>query len=358
MHTLLALLALGPLACTDGELELDDTSTEADADTDADSDSDTDADSDSDSDADTDPVTETLGFTIDGEADGLTVEVQRVDFAGDGAFLGMAGTGVIAGGKASVTVENPASDSLDAFIDGYDTVGAFYLVSIFDDADASGAYEAGEEIWGVGPASVLYLEGVEGELGFIVSDGWQGFEDEGADLPTIHVKSNIPLATNLAPQALAFSGTTDLPLPDEDGQWRLGLFSGAQLDGDTSVTPLYDALVSDSFSLELSDAPPADHANEDGLIEVPIAYYDTNLSGSLDQSSEFGSAHTMCLDGQISAAAWLEMATSYELAGFYLEEGFRGGWNLITIAGEGVTPVPQEDLNRLAFDGSCSFPEE
>lgn len=354
MNTFLLSLSFALVACDGGEVELDDTGTEADADADSDTDTDTDADADADSDADSDPITDTLGFDVSGEnVDGLTVGVVRLneDFTPGDTLA----AGVVASGRAEITVENPDSESLFEIQEGYDTVGAFYATTLWDDTNSDGEHQEGEAIHGIGDALVIYLEGVEGELAFIVQDGWQGLQDQGEGLPLIFDKGELPIAANLAPITVEIGGTATLPKAETP--WRMAMMPGAFFESEASLTPIYDEVLGAEWSVTLQDAPPADHEGPDGFLELGVAMPDTDGSGSLTRGDDLSQLMTMCsVNGNVVAAAWLAPARSVEEANYYSGVGFRGGWNMIEVYGEeDVRPVSVDQYLNLAFDGSCGF---
>jgi hypothetical protein len=169
----------------------------------------------------------------------------------------------------------------------------------------------------------------------------------------------IPLAANLAPRTdLTLSGSYAGEVTENV---RLTAIPGPMLGEEGVVVEefIYDGAVDgDTWTMELSGAPPSDHFEAlDGIgygaLEVPVTYQD---EGSGDFGPGDQPLYAACSGDQAVILIWVDGPETLSEAMTFGVFGFSVGWSaMLSTEGGGPEAVPLDSLGDLVIDGSCSL---
>ncbi|MCB9795470.1 MAG: hypothetical protein H6741_22420 [Alphaproteobacteria bacterium] len=371
MRPVLPLLLLSLLGCDDGSVKLgDDTAdTSVNSDDSATDDSATDDSAADDSAADDsgEPVeTTSLTFEIEGEWAGTTLALTYL-VPSDPPVVGQQLLNTeVTGPVMSVEVAEPREGELfelnpQAYPGLY---AALYAPTLHVDSDGDGYFDGGEPIVAAGATWAWYLEGDLPQqlliLGF--RQGWNAVELDfvGEGLPTVRDIDAIPLPADLWPVeslTLAGSYTAEFPLGDQ----RVAVISGETFSGSPPATLLYDEDLSESWSITLSGAPPADHWDTSGEIngayEVAVTYDDSDGSGAFSDGDT--PRFVPCLEDAAVVAVWSAGPEDLVTAVYMSVLGIGTGWGALALPAGGqeedVLYLDAEAATNLEFSGGCAL---
>ena len=333
----------------------DDSETEGDADADSDADSDTDADTDSDADADPQTVT----FDLYDEVDGLAVQLVHItDLEAEDPFGDELDTVAVSGVHASFTLGRPPEEHiLELDPDGLPGLYiALYFAAAWDDDNGDTVKGGGETYVGAGRVFPTYFEG-EMPMALLLAGilpGWNALEFvDGQDLPTVYPIDAVPLPLSLRPtEGYALTGGVAEGI-DITGR---GLTTVPSVDGASSA--LNDQALTDPWRLSFSGAPPDDHFEQDGglnlAVEIPLSYLD--LDGSGDLTDGDAAAEAVCLDDRAVAMLYVEPPTDLYAAYVLTLQGLGAGWSALAVSADGtISTVSEAELADVQVSAECSL---
>lgn len=246
--------------------------------------------------------------------------------------------------------------------EGSTFLGALFQPAFFLDDDGDLAHGDGEVFVGVPPYWVAWLQGVPTEfleLGF--QEGWNGvqFAPDSEDADWLDPQALV-LDANLAAVESVTLGGTYGGSEDIAGLGLLAL-SYVALDGPPPEAWLYDAALSDPWSITFSGDPPADHlvASDDSdalwSAQFPVAYGDTDGSGTLNGSE--GGLYLACLGDGVATAVWSSPPTELLPALYMAGTGGRAGWSAVVQQPDGAGPLPltESESAALVIGEGCSL---
>jgi hypothetical protein len=239
-----------------------------------------------------------------------------------------------------------------------------------DDPNGSGGHDNGEIYVGAGMVFPVWIEGdpPPAYQARGLTAGWNAVEmdfDSGGDF-TVWDPLAIPLSASLWPNETLTIGGTYGGTADITDQ-RLALLPSALFDGVPVSSFLYNAPLTDPWSITITSEPPADHQeydSESGLFtagEIPASYVDESGDGVPGKGDQLG--YFTCYDGMPVVAMWLSPAltleTAYYLAAFQAEFGWQPGWypNALDMSGKDPVPVGIDpaDWNSLELSADCGL---
>ncbi len=276
------------------------------------------------------PVT----FLLDGEWGGTTLAGTRFYFRdsgdvvmGDGLFSAPAVAAELSIGVPDPTDLEPLPD-----LPGVDY--AVVMVSLHQDEDGDG-YPADEAITGIGRFWMVFLAGDEATItSYFRAPGWNVLRTDVLD--GTYALDKIGLSTNLLENesisaAGAFSGS--------DPVEGLGIAAIPQAESVSSI--VYDAPMSDPWSVTLSGTPPTDHFVDMGdgnviALEFLLVYSDTDNSDSVSEGDL--PLHVVCDDaGDTISLIYLPEVTELATGLSYVEQGLTPGWVGAVIPADGMS---------------------
>lgn len=293
-----------------------------------------------------DPPPPTITFALDGEWGGTTLSVTRfyVD-QNDNLSLGE-GLGSTASSSSSQGIYLPDPTGLD-ILEGTDALYAAFTASLHLDQDGDG-FPNDEVILGSGAFWLLYLE-MAGDL--IVSNitlhpGWNAIST--TELERTYDIEAIPLESNLLTQeSISAAGGFIGAEPVED----LGIAAIPQSENPSFL--LYDAPMTDPWSVTLDGTPPSDHFVDTGdgsliALEFLLVYGDTDSSDNVSEGDL--PLYVACDDqGSSLALIFLPEATDLLTAMSYVNQGLNPGWVGAAVPPDdsGLTLLAEGDMLSL-----------
>lgn len=287
-----------------------------------------------DSDDSGEPTGTPVTFLLDGEWGGTTLSGTRFYFdnsnsliLGDGLFSALATSAELSVGVPDPTDLEPLPD-----IPGVDF--AVFLVSLHQDEDGDG-FPADEVITGIGRFWMVFLAGDESAIaGAFLEPGWNVLRTDVPD--DIFPLDGIELSTNLLENesisaAGAYSGAEPV-----DG---LGMAAIPQAEPVSSI--VYDAPMTNPWSVTLSGIPPTDHFVDVGdgnviALEFLLVYADNDNSNGVSEGDQ--GLHVVCDDaGDTISLIYLPEVTDLALGLTYVDQGLTAGWVGAVIPADGMS---------------------
>lgn len=331
-HSSALLLTLAVGACTPAEPKAEDTDRAVGGDTDSGNTEETGT-------PNTDPTPVT--FVYDADATGLRISL--VEFIAGGSSLSSETWASFAAAGSEQTIELPVPPESAVFVSA-DGTYADYLVALYEDTDASGTQDPGEDWVSADRYAMWVPEPLSEELtaaGFTA--GWNV-------RPSARLKS-FPL--NAVPMALhrpADSVTVGGPIGDVPADTALGVVLPA-LGG---LPPLSDGPVDgEAWSMTLSGTPPEEYLLESLKMATgnPALYLDYGMVGYDRVDTIHGAA---CLNNAWVLLAWAKL-DDLEVYLAYSGLGVVPGWFVGTYAYSGAPfeAIPAEQLNAIPMTQAC-----
>ncbi|HNC98165.1 MAG TPA: hypothetical protein PKW90_18680, partial [Myxococcota bacterium] len=223
-----------------------------------------------------------------------------------------------------------------------------FLVSLHADDDGDG-YPSGEAISGIGRFWLVYLAGDEAAIASaFLEPGWNVLRTDVPEdtfpLDAIELSTNLLEIESLS-VAGGFSGSESVD--------TLGMAVIPQSDPVSSI--LYDAPLTDPWSVTVSGTPPTDHFVDTGdgtliALEFLLVYGDTDNSNSVSDGDV--PLYVACDDlGDTLSLIYLPEVTDLRTGLSYVDQGLAPGWVGASIPADGSsgpTLLPESELLTLS----------
>lgn len=292
------------------------------------------------------PETTDITFVIDGSIDSraLMVTSFRITEEDMSAIETVKTTKVTSN---TVTVSLPTPDEADLYSitdDVPDLMGLFFMPTLHIDQNGDNTQNDDEIFTSGGPGWLLYLNQAVPMMGLV--EGWNAISYTEEIFPL----NDVPLIQNLEPNdSIMLSGRTSEPIKPNE---RFAVVSYAMLEGMPIHTTVYDDTLTDTWIIEITEPPPADHIFDTGegfsaALEIPLGYLDNDSSLSVTVGDMPTKA--ICYEGQTLMLLYIPGITVIEQAVFYFSMNLKTGWSAVYGMDEDepitIDPTGLKDLN-------------